>query len=198
MALQRIDMQQERSYPPWVWSGWTRSLEAIKDWRWNDYQLLPNRPPRVRFPYNDHVIITLNIINYNIHYILINDKSLNDVLFYDVSIKIGLFLDQLERRLTPPWSVSLKAPCPSKDLSTWELCFGSGEEVLKAWSPSWCATSHLPSPLYKETEGSSCCWNWFFIWVWPSKSPLSPWNPPGHCPKLGWRKWYLDPRWWNK
>lgn len=110
--------QRGRTHPGSNWDeqgAW--KLHRTED----EDHLLPDRPLRSVHGFRAiimYVVITLNIINYNIHHILINNKSLNDVLFYDVFIKIGLFLLQLERRSTPPpWSVSLKAPCPSKDLS---------------------------------------------------------------------------------
>ena len=37
----------------------------------------------------------LNIINYNIHHLLIDNESLIDILFYDVFSKMNIFSDQL-------------------------------------------------------------------------------------------------------
>lgn len=43
------------------------------------------------------MIVSLNIENYDIHLILIDNKSFANILYYDAFLKIGLFLDQLGR-----------------------------------------------------------------------------------------------------
>lgn len=51
----------------------------------------------VQFPHNDVVIITLNMENYDIHRILVNNGSSTDVLYYDALLKIGISPEQLVR-----------------------------------------------------------------------------------------------------
>lgn len=51
--------------------------------------------------HDDFVIITLNIINYKVHCILIDNRSSANMLFYDAIVRIGLFRDPL-KWLDPP------------------------------------------------------------------------------------------------
>lgn len=47
------------------------------------------------FPYNNVDVVALNVENYNVHHILINNESLADVLYYDAFIKMEISLDRL-------------------------------------------------------------------------------------------------------
>ena len=44
----------------------------------------------IQFLYNDIVVVSLNIADYNVCYILIDNKSSADVLFYDAFSKISI------------------------------------------------------------------------------------------------------------
>ena len=51
----------------------------------------------VQFSHNDMVVVSLNIVNYDVCYILMDNRSSIDVLFYDAFSKIDIFLDWLGR-----------------------------------------------------------------------------------------------------
>lgn len=51
----------------------------------------------ILFLHNDAVVISLNIKNYNVYCILIDNGSLIDVLYYDAFVQIGISFDRLER-----------------------------------------------------------------------------------------------------
>lgn len=44
----------------------------------------------VQFLYNDTIIITLNIGNYDIHCIFIDNESLTYILYFDALTKMGI------------------------------------------------------------------------------------------------------------
>ena len=50
-----------------------------------------------QFLHNDAMAVSLNIVNYNVHRILIDNESLIDILFYDAFSKMDIFLDRLGR-----------------------------------------------------------------------------------------------------
>lgn len=41
------------------------------------------------FLYNDMVVVTLNEKNYDVHHILIDNKSLANILYFDSLVKMG-------------------------------------------------------------------------------------------------------------
>ena len=49
----------------------------------------------VQFSHNDVVVVILNIINYDVRYILIDNESSTDVLLYDAFSKMGILDDRL-------------------------------------------------------------------------------------------------------
>ena len=51
----------------------------------------------VQFLHNDAVVVSLDIINFDVYCILVDNESLTIVLFYDTFFKIGFTLDQLRR-----------------------------------------------------------------------------------------------------
>lgn len=51
----------------------------------------------VQFLHNDIVVISLNVENYNMHRILIDNGSLVDILYYDDFVKMKIFPDRLGR-----------------------------------------------------------------------------------------------------
>ena len=51
----------------------------------------------VQFLHNDMVVVSLNIINYDVCYILIDNESSINILFYDVFSKMGISSDRLGR-----------------------------------------------------------------------------------------------------
>lgn len=51
----------------------------------------------VQFSCNDAVVITMNVENYGVCCILIDNESSTDILYFDTLMKIGIFFD----RLTP-------------------------------------------------------------------------------------------------
>lgn len=55
----------------------------------------------VVFSHNDKVVKTLNVEHYDVHYILINNESLVDVLYSDAIVKMGIFFDRLTRMDSP-------------------------------------------------------------------------------------------------
>ena len=44
----------------------------------------------VRFSHNDMVVISLNIANYDVHRILVDNESFIDVLYYDAFFKMSI------------------------------------------------------------------------------------------------------------
>lgn len=46
----------------------------------------------VLFPFNDSIVVTINVENYDVHYILIDNRSLANVLYYDSLMKMGIYL----------------------------------------------------------------------------------------------------------
>ncbi|XP_010942832.2 uncharacterized protein [Elaeis guineensis] len=48
-------------------------------------------------PHNDAVVVTVNIADYNVHRVFINNGSSIDILYYFVYFQIGFTLDHLSR-----------------------------------------------------------------------------------------------------
>lgn len=44
----------------------------------------------VQFFHNDAVVVNLNMENYDVHYILIDNESSDDILYFDALTKIGI------------------------------------------------------------------------------------------------------------
>lgn len=51
----------------------------------------------MQYLYNDAAVVTMNITNYDVHRMLIDNESSINVLFYEVLLKINIFLEWLER-----------------------------------------------------------------------------------------------------
>lgn len=49
----------------------------------------------LQFPQNDAAIITLNVENYDVCHIIIDNESLADILHFDALLKMGISLDRL-------------------------------------------------------------------------------------------------------
>lgn len=49
----------------------------------------------VVFSHNDAVIMILNMKNYDVHCILIDNKSSTIILYFDALVKLGISLDRL-------------------------------------------------------------------------------------------------------
>lgn len=47
----------------------------------------------VLYPRDDFVVVTLNVVDYNVYHILIDNESSASILFYDAFIKIGFFFE---------------------------------------------------------------------------------------------------------
>lgn len=45
----------------------------------------------VQYPHNDDVVVTLNIANYNVHRMLVDNRSSIDILFHEVLLKMNIF-----------------------------------------------------------------------------------------------------------
>ena len=56
---------------------------------------------RIKYPHDDPVVISLNITNYDVHRILVDNRSLVDVLFYDAFVGINLDSELLMKRNSP-------------------------------------------------------------------------------------------------
>ena len=50
---------------------------------------------------NDAVVVTVNIADFNVHHIFIDNKSLIDILYFTVFTQMGFTPDQLSRFDTP-------------------------------------------------------------------------------------------------
>ena len=55
----------------------------------------------IQFSYNDAVVVSLNIKNYNVHRILVDDESSVDVLFHNAFSKMDIPSGQLGRLDSP-------------------------------------------------------------------------------------------------
>lgn len=55
----------------------------------------------IRFSHNDVVVVTLNVENYDVCCIFIDNRSSTDIFYYDVFVKIGISLDRLGRVDSP-------------------------------------------------------------------------------------------------
>lgn len=48
---------------------------------------------KAQYPYNDVMVVTLNIVDYNVHHVLVDSRSSVDVLFYDALLKMSIPLE---------------------------------------------------------------------------------------------------------
>ena len=55
----------------------------------------------VQFPYNDEVVVSLNIENYDVRRILVDNESLADILFYDAFSRMSTLSDHLRPICSP-------------------------------------------------------------------------------------------------
>lgn len=51
----------------------------------------------INFLHNNMVVIALNIVNYDVCYILVDNRSSVDILYYDLFSKIDISLESFER-----------------------------------------------------------------------------------------------------
>lgn len=51
----------------------------------------------VQYPYHDAMVVTLNIDDYDVHRVLVDNGSSIDVLFYDALVRMNICHEQLER-----------------------------------------------------------------------------------------------------
>ena len=71
----------------------------------------------IKYPLDDPVVVSLNIANYDVHWVLVNNGSFVDVLFYNAFIRIDLNSELLMKRNTSlivfsDSTVSLKGTIP--------------------------------------------------------------------------------------
>ena len=52
-------------------------------------------------PHNHAVVVTINIIYYNVHHVFIDNRSSIDILYFSVFFQMGFTSDQLSRFDTP-------------------------------------------------------------------------------------------------
>lgn len=63
--------------------------------------------------HNYIVVVALNIANYDVHYVFVDNESLADMLFYNPFSKMGFILEQLEKLDSPlirffeVWNISM-------------------------------------------------------------------------------------------
>ena len=51
----------------------------------------------IKYPHDNPIVVTLNILSYDVHYILIDNKSFMEVLFYDAFVRMSLPHNHLRR-----------------------------------------------------------------------------------------------------
>lgn len=78
----------------------------------------------------------MNIATYDVHYILINNRSLADILFYDAFIKIGLSNDILEK-LNSPLVGFFGSTIPIEGVIQLSLIVGRAPRQRTSRSNSW-------------------------------------------------------------
>lgn len=55
----------------------------------------------IQYPYDNPIVITLNIINYDVNLVLVNNGSSMDVTYYDALLKINILPIQLKEMCGP-------------------------------------------------------------------------------------------------
>ena len=69
--------------------------EVAKKWTGELITLIEKNAQGTQFPHNDVVVVNLNIANYDVRRILIDNGSSTDILFYDAFLKMGISTDRL-------------------------------------------------------------------------------------------------------
>lgn len=62
----------------------------------------------IQYPHDDPLVVILNIANYDISHVLVDNGSSIDVLFYDTLLKMNIPLAQLKGRYGPLSRLSRK------------------------------------------------------------------------------------------
>ena len=75
--------------------------EVAKKWTGELITLIEKNAQGTQFPHNDVVVVNLNIANYDVRRILIDNGSSTDILFYDAFSKMGIPADWVERMDSP-------------------------------------------------------------------------------------------------
>ena len=55
----------------------------------------------IKYPHDDPVVVSLNIFNYDVYQVLVDNESSVDVLFYDVFVCMNLNFEVWVKRNTP-------------------------------------------------------------------------------------------------
>ena len=55
----------------------------------------------IKYPHDDPIVVSLNITNYDIHRILVDNESSVDVIFYDAFVCMNLNSELLMKKITP-------------------------------------------------------------------------------------------------
>ena len=55
----------------------------------------------IKYPHDNFIVVALNIFNYDVHHVLVGNRSSVDVLFYDAFVRMNLNFELLGKRNTP-------------------------------------------------------------------------------------------------
>ena len=56
---------------------------------------------RIKYPHDDPTVVSLDIANYDVYWVLVDNKSSVDILFYDAFVRMNLYSKLLIKRNTP-------------------------------------------------------------------------------------------------
>lgn len=68
----------------------------------------------IQYPHNDAMVVTLKIVDYDVHCVPIENGSLVDVLFYDVFSKMNIF-HKWPEKLNAPITGFSREPVPVEE-----------------------------------------------------------------------------------
>lgn len=85
-----------------ITEGCHHPIEKQPNKRWTKHKTFSKEDNEgVLFPYNDAIVVTLNMENYDVCHILIDNESLADIFYLDALMKIEISLDRLTQVDSP-------------------------------------------------------------------------------------------------